>query len=99
MKLKALIATASAVAILSTPVMADSFDERESLTKILHELDSIHAITKEGEASANPDARIKFSYKLLRKDLQRVRMGIQEHLDAPTVEPRKYEPLAGDYRR
>ena len=53
----------------------------------------------EAESHANPDARIRFQYDWLRQDLERIRLGIQEHIDAPRAEPRSFPPLRGDYRR
>lgn len=86
------------VAVCGT-VYADSFAERESLSRLLHELDTVSLLSSEAEGHANPDSRIKFQYRELKKDLARVRLGIQEYLDSPTIEPRHYEPLSGEYRR
>ncbi len=77
---------------------ADADAERESLARIIHELDVLQPLLLEAEAAADPDARIQFRYDWLRKDLERVRQGIQEHIDAPRGEPRAVAPLRGDYR-
>ena len=53
----------------------------------------------EAKAVADPEARIRFRYDWLKKDLERIRQGIQEHIDAPRAEPRVVAPLRGDYRR
>lgn len=78
---------------------ATNFAERESLARIVHELDAINALVEEAQNQANPDARIRFQYITLKKDLSKMRLGIQEHLESPTIEPRDYAPLSGDYRR
>jgi RAQPRD family integrative conjugative element protein len=83
----------------SSAANASNFAERESLAKLVHELDGLSALVDEAQGRANPDNRIRFQYNQLRKDLMMMRLGIQEHLDGPTIEPRNYAPLSGDYRR
>lgn len=83
----------------SANAQATNYAERESLARLIHELDALYALVDEAQSNANPDSRIRFQYKSLRKDLAKIRLGIKEHLDSPTVEPREYAPLAGDYRR
>jgi RAQPRD family integrative conjugative element protein len=78
---------------------ADTDAEREVLARISHELVATEPLIAEAESQANPDARIRFQYDWLRQDLERVRLGIQEHIDAPRAEPRSFPPLRGDYRR
>jgi len=79
--------------------IADADGERESLARIAHELEAIQPLITEAASQANPDARIQFQYDWLRQDLNRIRRGIETHLDAPRAEPRIFPPLRGDYRR
>jgi RAQPRD family integrative conjugative element protein len=79
--------------------IADTDGERLALARITHELQSIEPLIVEAVAQANPDARIRFQYDWLRQDLDRIRLGIQIHIDAPRSEPRSFPPLRGDYRR
>ena len=79
--------------------VADADGERESLARIIHELHAIQPLITEAALQANPDARIRFQYDWLRQDLERIRHGIQAHIDAPRSEPRTFPPLRGDYRR
>jgi RAQPRD family integrative conjugative element protein len=78
---------------------ADADGEREVLARISHELEATEPLIAEAESQANPDARIRFQYDWLRQDFERIRLGIQEHIDAPRAEPRSFPPLRGDYRR
>ena len=78
---------------------ADAEGEREQLARVIHELQAIEPLLRAAESQANPDARVRFRYDWLRQDLQRVRSGIQEHINAPRAEPRSFPPLRGDYRR
>jgi RAQPRD family integrative conjugative element protein len=78
---------------------ADADGEREVLARISHELEATEPLIAEAESQANPDVRIRFQYDWLRQDLERIRLGIQEHIDAPRAEPRSFPPLRGDYRR
>ena len=79
--------------------VADADGERAALARIIHELQVIEPLIKEAAAQANLDARIRFQYDWLRKDLNRIRLGIQEHIDTPRTEPRTFLPLRGDYRQ
>jgi len=85
---------------LSLPVaLADTDAERAALVRIVHELETLKPLIRTAESKTNPDARIRFRYDWLRQDLARMRLGIQEHIDAPRAEPRTFPPLRGDYRR
>jgi RAQPRD family integrative conjugative element protein len=78
---------------------ADRDAEREHLARLAHELAALAPLLAAAERHADPDARIRFRHDWLRQDLERVHQGIQEHLQAPRAEPRRVEPLRGDYRR
>lgn len=85
---------------LASPLVhADADAEHESLARIIHELEVLEPLLAEAKAAADPDARIRFRYEWLKKDLERIRQGIQEHIDAPRAELRVVAPLRGDYRR
>jgi len=79
--------------------IADADGEREALARIIHELETLEPLIGEAASQANPDARIRFRYEWLRQDLSRIRLGLQEHINAPRSEPRTFPPLRGDYRR
>ena len=84
--------------LTSSLAHADADAERESLARVIHELEALQPLLLEAEIAADPDARIQFRYDWLREDLERIRQGIQEHIDAPRSEPRLIAPLRGDYR-
>ena len=79
--------------------VADADAEREALARLGHELQALEPLIREAQSQADPDARIRFRYDWLRQDLDRVRLGLQEHIAAPRSEPRTFPPLRGDYRR
>jgi len=79
--------------------LADDDGEREAIARIIHELETLEPLIGEAASQANSDARIQFRYEWLRQDLSRIRLGLQEHIDAPRPEPRTFPPLRGDYRR
>lgn len=100
MRTKALfLAALLGLAMPFSQAIADADGEREALARLAHEIEALAPLVAQAEAQANPDARIRFRYDWLRRDLERVRAGIREHIDAPRAEPRKVEPLRGDYRR
>lgn len=77
---------------------ADGDAEREALVRLVHELEVLQTLIDHAEQAADADARVHFRYDRLRQDLERVRSGIQEHIEAPRNEPRSVKPLRGDYR-
>ena len=77
---------------------ADADAEREVLARLSHEIAALAPLIDEAEAQTDQDARVRFHYDWLRQDLDRVRLGIAEHLSAPRNQPREIEPLRGDYR-
>ena len=79
--------------------MADTDAEREALAHLTHEIEALEPLIRTAQSRSNPDARIRFRYDWLRQDLARMRLGIEEHIDAPRAEPRTFPPLRGDYRR
>ena len=85
--------------LLGNNALADPDAEREALARLTHEIQALEPLTATAESQANPDARIRFRYDWLRQDLERIRAGIQEHIDAPRTEPRTFPPLRGDYRQ
>ena len=94
------------IALAAVPAfaVADADAEREALSRLVHELGALEPLIDEAEAQSDPDQRIRMEYDWLRRDLERVRSGIREHIEAPrrlprSVAPREIEPLRGDYRR
>ena len=79
--------------------MADPDGERAALARIVNELQALQPLIDEAAAQADPDARVRFQYDWLRQDLDRIRLGIEAHIDTPRAEPRSFPPLRGDYRR
>lgn len=77
---------------------ADRDTEREALARLVYELEVLQTLIDRAEQAADEDARVHFRYDWLRQDLERVRGGIQEHIDAPRNEARIVKPLRGDYR-
>jgi RAQPRD family integrative conjugative element protein len=89
----------AAMLCIAGPAHADPDAEREALARLIHELQVLESLIETAESQALPDARIRFRYDWLRRDLRRVRDGIQDHIEAPRNEPRRFPPLRGDYRQ
>lgn len=89
----------SGLSLFSGFANADADAERETLARLIHEVEALAPLIETAESQASPDARIRFRYDWLRRDLKRIRSGIQEHIDAPRAEPRTFPPLRGDYRQ
>jgi len=93
------ICLAIVLALVAIGVDADAHSEREALARVVNELDALKPLIDAAEAEANPDARVRFRYDWLRADLRQIESGIQDHIDAPRVEPRAFPALRGDYRQ
>ena len=98
-RLKSLLLAGLLATLLGDLAFADPDAERESLARLIHEIEALAPLIETAESQASPDARIRFRYDWLRQDIERIRAGIQEHIDAPRTEPRTFPPLRGDYRQ
>ncbi len=81
------------------PAIADAEGERAVLARIHHEIRALEPLLAEAASQADPDARIRFRYDWLRRDLDRMLRGLQAHIEAPQGTPRAFPALRGDYRR
>ncbi len=88
-----------ALGLLWPSAHADRDAERSALAQVIHELNAVEVLIEQAASQTNRDARIRFRYDWLRQDLERIRRGIREHIDAPRAQPRTFAPLRGDYRR
>ena len=76
----------------------DEDSERERLARIENEIAHVQALVSEAGRNAPAGQRVQFRYDWLLADLQMLRDGIAQHLDAPR-QPRPVPPLRGDYRQ
>lgn len=83
---------------ISRIAQADVHAERGDLARLLNELEQLELIIATAQVHADPDARHRFQYEWLRQDLERVRLGIREHINGPRLPPQTFIPLRGDYR-
>ena len=73
--------------------------ERRALLKIDRHLADLMTLVEAAEQSADPDDRIRFRYDWLRRDIAKVRKGVQAHIHRPLAEKLANAELHGDYRR
>ena len=83
---------------ISSVAQADADGERVALAKLIHELEALEPLIVQARSQADSDARVQFQYDWLQLDIDRIRLGIREHLVAPRTQPRNFPPLKGDYR-
>ena len=76
---------------------ADEDAQRESLSRIAYELARLEQLAADGSKQQEANARLRFRFDWLARDLSLVRRGIEDHLDAPR-QPRPVPALRGDYR-
>jgi RAQPRD family integrative conjugative element protein len=74
-------------------------DEHRALLKIDRHLAELVTLIEAAEQSADPDARIRFRYDWFRRDIAKVRKGVQAHIHRPLAEKLANAELHGDYRR
>ena len=94
----ALLAAAATATASAQAIYSGDATEREQLALINHELARVQTMIADAAQTAPTGQRVKFRYDWLEKDLQLVRDGITQHIDAPR-QPRPVPPLRGDYRR
>lgn len=73
--------------------------EQQALLKIDRHLADLESLIDAAEQSADPDARIRFRYDWLRRDIAQVRKGVQVTIYKPLADKQASAPLHGDYRR
>ena len=82
------------------PALASEAIEREQLAALARQLNLIDRLAEHAANTAPQErARYHFDHARLRKDLQRVRTGIQDYLTPPRAQPRDSVELSGDYRQ
>lgn len=89
------------MAVMMSPfqVHADVDAEKKVLASIVHELKALEPLIAKAEQQTDSKERVQFKYIWLKQDIKRIIDGIENHIDSPRYEPRKFEPLQGDYRR
>ena len=73
--------------------------EQRTLYRLATELRFVLNLVRESQAQADPDARIRFDYDLLIRDLRNMIAGIEEHADPNSASLDSIEPIPGDYLR
>jgi len=88
---------ASLMVLCGSAARADEDAQRETLARIAYELSRLEQLAAEGSKQQETDARTRFRFDWLGRDLALVRRGIEDHVDAPR-QPRPVPALRGDYR-
>lgn len=88
------------LAIVHGNSYAGSAHEREQLSLIQQQLDTIERLAMPAEAASTsePYERYRFDYPQLIQDIQRIRHGVQGYLSPSRAQPRDPAELVGDYR-
>ena len=73
--------------------------EQRTLSRLATELRFVLNLVRESQAQADPDARIRFDYGLLIRDLRNMIAGIEAHAAPNSVSLDSIEPIPGDYQR
>ena len=79
------------------PTRADEDAQREALARIAYELSRLEQLAADGSKQQEANARTRFRFDWLGRDLALIRRGIEDHADAPR-QPRPVPVLRGDYR-
>ena len=90
-------ALAVVLALGSSAARADEEAQRESLARIAYELARLEQLAADGSKQQEANARTRFRFDWLQRDLALIRRGIEDHVDAPR-QPRPVPALRGDYR-
>ena len=83
--------------LVHPPARADEDAQREALARIAYELSRLEQLAADGSKQQEANARTRFRFDWLGRDLALIRRGIEDHVDAPR-QPRPVPVLRGDYR-
>lgn len=83
--------------MFSSAIFANTETENAQLAKVIQILDSVNPIINAAERQKDPNQRIQFCYRSLRRDLEKIKTGITEKFTKQNFEPHRVEPLQGDY--
>lgn len=76
---------------------ADTELENAALARVVQVLNSLGPLINEAERQQDQNTHIQFQYDALRSDLNKIKDGIHQKLQPPSVEPRTVAPIEGDY--
>jgi RAQPRD family integrative conjugative element protein len=91
------LAAACAGMLVTVNAQADEDAQREALARIAYELGRLEQLAAEAQRQQDVNARVRFRFDWLGRDLALMRRGIEDHADAPR-QPRPVPVLRGDYR-
>ena len=77
--------------------MADADLERSNLAKLVQEIDYLITRVDEIKQDAASSQRITFHYDTLKADLNKIRTGINDHINQSLKAGRIIKPLTGQY--
>jgi len=88
------------VAFAHSSSYAASADEKNQLSLVQQQLDTIERLAERAEAASASqlDDRYRFDYPRLSQDIQHIRQGVQGYLFPSRAQPRDPSELVGDYR-
>ncbi len=58
--------------------------ERSNLIALARQLEQLHQLADNAQSAANPEARVKFNYTQLHRDIEQMHGAIARHLDKPS---------------
>lgn len=89
-----------AIALSPLVASADTAAEKESLTLLLREMETVNELLDHAERQAEDNViGTSFNYRAIRNDLVLMKRGIEDYINDRYHTPRRFEPLQGDYRR
>lgn len=100
MKQKIIVILLSSMVGFSTVnALADVWSEREALSKVEHELESLKVLILAAQSQRDPKSRTTFNYQVLLSDVDKIRAGISTHLNGrmEPVVPSTIDALKSDY--
>ena len=84
---------------IGAPAWAEAERERTELAGLVKEIDFLLQRVDEIQSQeSNPTGRLRFQYPDLRRDLERMREGISDYIEADLQIGRTFTPLSGSYR-
>ena len=92
-------ALAIVLVFAAAALQADRDAERSALSRLAIEIERLEPLIERAKNESEPNARVRFRYDWLRRDLNEVKTGIDAYLTDAEFTPRTFDSLQGEYHQ
>ncbi|PIQ43243.1 MAG: hypothetical protein COV52_01880 [Gammaproteobacteria bacterium CG11_big_fil_rev_8_21_14_0_20_46_22] len=92
-----LVSSFLALLLVSSMSFANTAQMNATLARISTILSQVNPLITLAEKQQDPNARVKFQFDELRRDIADIQAGIAQAVNRVSIQPRVVQPLSGDY--